>query len=305
MDTGATVTINGDIQQFKNLKPCDIKVYCANGEVMVAKECGTLTLQDGDTVLEIPDCLYIPNVVTLISASQLTNQLKLKILLDDKYVSIYKSRQDIIDDKPIMKTKKRKRDKLWKVPLLQGPGENPKRKPKKRHKVLSAVVQRRKEHARYLFELLKDVKPSVLHARYGHCRMNRLQKKFPHLMNKHHWDICSACAAHENRKSYKKSYKTDDDGKVLHLCYEKGCYSCKSHGPDNSGIDHEKNLESHEDSPTQNATQNEFAFGAIDYSIEEEGKKRFGRYFSSDTKSCSTKSIRGYKYLFIVVDHDT
>ena len=152
---------------------------------MVANECGTLVLKEGETLLEIPDCLYIPDVVTLISAAQLTNQLKLKILLDDKYVSIYKSRQDIIEDKPIMKTKKRKHDKLWKVPLLQEPKEQSNQKPKKKQKVLSVIEKQRKRANLLLFEMFKDVSPKVLHARYGHCSMVYLQKKFPFLMNKY------------------------------------------------------------------------------------------------------------------------
>jgi hypothetical protein len=33
--------------------------------------------------------------------------------------------------------------------------------------------------------------------------------------------------------------------------------------------------------------------------------REYGRYFSSDTKTATCQSIRGYNYLFVVIDHDT
>ena len=57
LDSGATVTINGNRSNFMNLVKCNIPVYCANGQKMVALEKGTLVLKQGDRTLEIPDCL--------------------------------------------------------------------------------------------------------------------------------------------------------------------------------------------------------------------------------------------------------
>ena len=284
LDSGATVTINGDRLNFKNLRKCNIPVYCANGQKMVAHEKGTLVLKQGDKCLEIPDCLYIPDCVTLISAAQLTNVLKLKILLEENSISVYKSKEDIVNDNPIMITQKETSERLWHVPLAKRATHV--KKKAKRQKVQI-------NHLSGLFDILQDIDPEILHARYGHVSMVYLQKIFPFLKNKYKWDLCEACICNAPRDPYMKRYKLDDKGAIVHLCYTKGCKSCP--------------LESHDEVKVLsiNSTNVDKALSNIHYSPEEQGSRRFGRYFSSDTKECSTESVRGYQYLFVVVDRDT
>ena len=74
LDSGATISICGLLGVFHNLTDCHVRVKCANGQIMVCEQMGTVVLSNKSNVLVIRNCLYIPNSVTLISAHQITAQ---------------------------------------------------------------------------------------------------------------------------------------------------------------------------------------------------------------------------------------
>jgi len=170
---------------------------------------------------------------------------------------------------------------------------------------LSRVSQRPKQstkaYAGYLSKLSVDTDPDILHRRYGHISMSYLKKMFPFLKNHQSAKLCDVCCAHAPRNAYRKSYKKDENGNIVHLV-ETLAHLSKE--PDS--VAHVKkfgypnlNMETERCKP---CPKNEPEVHTI---CDDIGTKGFGRYFASDTKHCSTVSIRGYKYLFIVVDIDT
>ena len=229
--------------------------------------------------LRLPNSLFIPGCATLLSASQITNTLKLKILLEDDGASLYRSLSDIVSDKPILKTGKRISDKLWRMKLSRV-----KQRPK----------QTTKAFAGYLSKLSVDTDPDVLHKRYGHISMVYLKKMFPFLKNHHPTKLCDACCAHAPRNAYRKSYKKDVDGNIINLVKNATLAQLFQVS--------ESNMEKEACEKATLETDNMHRANAVNDDI---GTKGFGRYFASDTKHCSVESIRGYKYLFIVVDIDT
>ena len=112
LDSGATVTIGGQKFLFVSLSPCYVVVYCANGNNMVAHFKGTMIVSHNKKELLVPNALYIPNCVTLISASQLTNQMGLKVFLEDSGASIFRNWNDVVKRHPLIKSDKKLTDKL-------------------------------------------------------------------------------------------------------------------------------------------------------------------------------------------------
>ena len=278
LDSGATVTIGGKRYLFVNLSPCYVVVYCANGNNMVARWKGTMIISNHKKELLIPDSLYIPNCVTLISASQLTNQMGLKVFLEDSGASIFRNWNDVVHGHPLIKSDKKLDDKLWYLKIKR---------------VDPANFKNRKGYVNYLSKIIKDIDPWILHQRYGHVNLPYLRHLFPVLKNCEQLKACDGCLAQIRRNAYKKNYKKDSDGQVIHLCYEP-----EKHVVPRFHINQDK-------VNTINDLNISDKFECVNFAPEEEGQRRFGRYFSSDTKFCSTESVRGYKYLFVIVDRDT
>ena len=86
-------------------------------------------------------------------------------------------------------------------------------------------------------------------------------------------DPCLACIANQRRAGYKKSF-TPDRGTPI-------------------------KLESIEDEDVDLEEKIEKVLAGFD---SDDGNKRYGRYLMSDTKILTNyESIRGYKYLYVVV----
>jgi hypothetical protein len=288
LDSGATVTIGGHRYLFLDLVPCYVIVVCANGNNMIAYWKGTMVVNEDSKRLRLPNSLFIPGCATLISASQITNTLKLKILLEDDGASLYRSIPDIVNDKPVLKTGKRISDKLWRMELSRV-----KQRPK----------QSTKAFAGYLSKLSVDTDPDVLHRRYGHISMVYLKKMFPFLKNHQSTKLCDACCAHAPRNAYRKSYKKDADGNIVNLVKDSTLVRLFR---EPETVSHVKQVKfTMETTACENIVSGEENKHEINNVNDEIGTKGFGRYFASDTKHCSVESIRGYKYLFIVVDIDT
>jgi hypothetical protein len=88
MDSGATVTIGGTRKMFKDLRPCHVKVRCANNQVMTCSEMGTIVIASNNKGITIANSLYIPESLTLISISQLT-RMGYTALFDTNGVELY------------------------------------------------------------------------------------------------------------------------------------------------------------------------------------------------------------------------
>ena len=312
---------------FKNLRPCYVVVMCANNASMVCREMGTLTLSHGNNLLVIEDCLFIPGCMTLISVHQLT-KLGLLILLFNTGLCAYKSAYDVRRDTPFIKTEKQLNAKMWTIPLkAASPYEgNTSDQSAKSEKSFSALQD----------SAFAEWSASVLHESTCHAPLKVLQALYPHLQNVEKLPPCDACLAQSSRQSYSKKYKSTDLIKKSELKKIKFSVATK----DDDLVDGAMDLidpfsESVPITPLQHAqspnrtpasrprevevtdpnlvlltgeTDANIEVTTIDIASVAEAKDpelRFGRYLNSDTKYCKTESVRGYRYLFIVVDKDT
>ena len=320
-DSGATRSLTGDRNLLMDVRPCKIYVRCANNEVMLCEHVGDLIVSTGKHVLVLRDVLYVPGAPLLISVSQLTNDLNLKLLFTKQSLEFYRSIRDVSIGKPLLRSHKKLTDKLWYVDL-KGVQQY-----KNRYKVVSPFGPKKSDEASYLCwinRIKPDVDANILHRRYAHANLKYLQIRFPHLRHVKKLTFCDSCAAMEGRQPYRKKYSVDRDRKmkfkVAHVNSilehmqgtiplpnpEAPTNSIREETLPSSGADMEQESE---DSKSRQCTYDDSDVYIYQYSIDPESKgpdgTYFGRYFSSDTKYVKTESVRGYKYLFIVVDKDT
>ena len=315
---------------FKNLRPCYVVVMCANNASMVCREMGTLTICHGRNVLIIEDCLFIPGCMTLISVHQLT-KLGLLILLFNTGLCAYKSVYDVRRDTPFFKTEKQLNDKMWTLPLKAASSYegNTADQSAKSEKSFSALQD----------SAFAEWSASVLHESNCHAPLKILQILYPHLKNVEKLPPCDACMSQSLRQSYSKKYKSTDLIKKSDLKKIKFSVTKVEDDPVDEAInlmdpftetvpkspfDERKSAQSPNQTSTDRPREVEITdpqlvlmTGEPDPNIEvttidmglvaeaENPERRFGRYLNSDTKYCKTESVRGYRYLFIVVDKDT
>jgi hypothetical protein len=105
-DSGATRTLTGQRHLLQNVRPCQIFVRCANGETMVCKETGDLIVSTGKHVIVLKDVLYVQGAPLLISVSQLTNELNLKVLFTKNSIKVYRSDEEVLARKPLLRSSK-------------------------------------------------------------------------------------------------------------------------------------------------------------------------------------------------------
>jgi len=260
VDSGCTTTLSGEKDCFYDLEPCNIKVKCADNKYITVKWRGTFRCSHNGTVVEIKNALYVPNVVTLISVDQLT-AMGLLVLFDDKAVSFYRNRNDLVKDKPVLRSNRRIGEKLYTLNT----------------KPLKAYNNNASKFKSFLTKISEECDPNVLHRRYDHAPLLILKKKFPHLQNVVSLDPCLTCIANQKRTAYSKSY-TPDKGTAIET----------------------ERIESEEALLTAKIEKILANFDSDD------GEKRYGRYLMSDTKVLlNYPSIRGYRYLYVVVCRDT
>ena len=104
IDSGATDTmINSslcpDVSCFKDFIPLEgHKAIAANGSAMEIVGKGTIRLFLGETVMDIPDCLYVPRLtISLISVVHLTKLLECPIIFTNNVVGIVRSDHSILE----------------------------------------------------------------------------------------------------------------------------------------------------------------------------------------------------------------
>ena len=256
IDSGCSTTLSGERDCFYDLEPCNIRVKCADNKYITVLWRGTFRCSHNGKVVEIKNALYVPNVVTLISVDQLTS-MGLLVLFDDKAVSFYRNRSDLIRDKPVLKSSRKVGEKLYTI----------------RAKPLRSYNDNEPKFKAFLTRISEECDPNVLHRRYDHAPLIILKKMFPHLQNIESLDPCLACIANQRRAGYKKSF-TPDRGTPI-------------------------KLESIEDDDVALEEKIEKVLAGFD---SDDGNKRYGRYLMSDTKILTNyESIRGYKYLYVVV----
>lgn len=311
MDSGATVTISGKKCLFKNLHPCFIRVRCANGEIMTCTQMGTIIISHNHKKIIIKDALFIPRCVTLISVNQLTS-MGLQVLLKSDAAKIFKSEHDLMTNKPVIESEKRLSEKLWTVPL----------KVLTPYKFETKGKDPESAFSTFLSGITNECDPNLLHARYAHFLLPYLKVKWPHLKNVENLCWCDACASMMGRRPYrkKKSYVKKSEKVRYRLKESKSEITANEkklestpEGDVSVGEEKKYAEETKQQVPPERKLPEDAECKDNDPNIEvyqvdlecKEEVKRFGRYFNSDTKYVKTESVRGYRYLFIVVDKDT
>ena len=175
---------------FLSLHPCTVHIRCANGEIMTCYWSGTLVVNHNSQRIVIPNSLFIPNVITLISASQIVNMEKSLILLASTGLEIYRNRNDLKSGKILFKTPKRLEDKLWEIKV------DP---PQRQSKNLNT------ETVSFMKKVFKTLDIELLHRRYCHVSEAHLKKRFKSLKNQK-LEVCSACMSQRKRLQYCKRY---------------------------------------------------------------------------------------------------
>lgn len=228
---------------------------------MVCEEKGQLVIVLGRKTVVINNALYIPKSATLISISQLTNDLGMVICFDKEGMTLYPHKEA---KSPLFKVRKGPSEKLWKLPLKNFEIE----KGKKGFAKAKA----------FFAKFDKELDPDFIHKRYNHISLPYLKAMFPQFSNVQKLKNCDACNAMAPRASYRKTFHKVKDEKVLSL--------------------RESNLEQTVEDKVEEKV---LSASKNDPNV----KKEYGRYFSSDTKVATATSVRGYSYIFVVIDHDT
>ena len=274
---------------------------------------GTLLLKVGLKFLVLKNSLFIPGSATLVAISYLTNKLKYTISLDKNGMYLFKDNESYRSGSPTFTLSKKITDTLWRFPLQVFEKDDSKR------------------NKAFVASMSDDLDPEIIHARYIHCSLPYLQKIYPQLRNCRELPPCDPCHAMVPRKRYKSMYSTKSEQLSTHLAGFVG------NNPDESTRLHSQPAEMEEKTgsfffndlrndppePGDSTPFPEFATGVFsdkfmhdppepDGGVEsgmssrhDNFSREYGRYFSSDTKTATCQSIRGYNYLFVVVDHDT
>ena len=177
---------------FMNLRPCYIEVSCANNQVMVCRQIGTLIAGRNGQIVPIPDSLYIPGCMTLFSVKQVTD-MGFIVVFSQHTADIYKSETQLKNHKPFITSKKKLSDKLWHLEM------------KKPHVYKNSIDERKPKSkgdqvcANFLDKFAPDVSADRLHQRYIHYNLPYLQRKFPHLKNTKSLCWCDACTCMRGR----------------------------------------------------------------------------------------------------------
>ena len=312
-DTGASRSITGNRSLLRNLRPCFIIVVCANKAQMVCRSMGTMTLSHRDRIITIDDCLFIPGCMTLVSACQMT-RMGFCILLLDKSLCVYKSMDDLLQNQPYIQVDKRITNKMWTLPIKAALPYTP-----------DGPVQAEKSkrgYAAMLDESFSEWSAQALHEAHCHAPLNVLKLIYPHLRNVEKLPMCDACMSQAPRKRYTKKYRmikfippttTKTDDTLNDPTANDPPSSDEMQAP--REVDQPNELQV--DDPAlvlidgypgreePNVSITTYDLGMVSTDDDSHSKRRFGRYLCSDTKYVKTESVRGYNYLFIVLDKDT
>ena len=256
---------------------------------MICEQRGTIVIVVDNKTIVLKNALYIPNSAVLVSISQLTDEMNFVATFDKTGMSLYKSNQEL-SQQPFIRVNKQLNSKLWHLPLKSFDlGERKKRFSK----------------AKAFFAKFDDeLDPNFVHKRYNHISLPYLKKLFPQFVNVQKLANCDACNAMAPRSGYRKTYLKPENEKVLSLDLEDDEKQVPT-PPEvletvpKTFLASEKRGEHFSGRPPDQ----EKAFSISKHDFNQ--TKGYGRYFSSDTKEATVSSVRGYSYLFIVIDHDT
>jgi hypothetical protein len=162
MDSGATVTIGGKRGMFTDLRPCNVNVTCANGQVMRCSLMGTIVITSNGKTISIENSLFIPECLTLISISQLT-RMGFIALFDKVGVELYQGRSALRNNIPSLSSSKRVSRKLYTVPV----------------KLLSKYHSNETAFSTFLGSVSNELNPEVIHQRYGHTHIKYICEADP------------------------------------------------------------------------------------------------------------------------------
>jgi hypothetical protein len=174
---------------------------------MVCEQIGTLILSHNSKSIIIHNALYIPDAITLISVSQLTNNLDFLVLLSKESAELFKSHADVRHDDPFIKTGKQISDKLWKVALKE-PAPYKGKDPCDHEKAVVGFTK-------MMAHMAKEWTADNLHAAYGHVTLPYLKKLFSHLKNVDKLKLCDACSSMQLRKGYSHKTKYDTNLELI------------------------------------------------------------------------------------------
>ena len=314
VDSGATISI-GDPSLFLkgSLKPCNTAVICANGDRMICTQRGTMLVTYNGQKLEIVDALCISNVANLLSVDQLV-KMGFIVVFENLAVSLFTSKANVILSKPLFELKRKIGQKLWVIdqPLL----------PYVKEQNYSKIYGNRKQKNLAMSLVTKSLSSldlMVLHLRFAHSTLPRLKLIFPEyksLQEVEKLPLCDACLSMGYKTRYKKisDYSKEWNGEGVAFVQDSALGVFESN---NNFLDVENLLNFRENSYT--AVQDEFHANIVDqepssskYATEEvynfshdDTPKGYGRMFMTDTKSTSKVSVRGYLYLYLILDRDT
>jgi len=153
---------------------------------------GTFRCAHNGQVITIPDSLFHPNIATLISVDQLT-RMGLLVLFDNEAVSFYRNRDQLKNNKPVLKSHRRIGEKLYTI----------------RTKTLVDYNDNPKKFKAFLTKVSEECDVTTLHQRFDHAPLFILKKLFPHLQNVDRLPTCLTCVANTPKKAYKKSFAPD------------------------------------------------------------------------------------------------
>ena len=282
---------------------------------MVCHFMGTMVLSHKGKIITIDDCLFIPGFMTLVSARQIT-RMGFFILLHDEGLCVYKSIDDLRLNQSFIQTDKRITDKMWTLPIkaaLPYKSDDPEQ-----------MEKSKRGYAAMLDDAYGEWSAQTLHEAHFHAPLAVLKSIYPHLQNVEKLPICDACMSQAPRKKYKKKYKVQkmqfippttskvDDTATLSdpTADDPPAVNTVDVSPEPSGphprevkVDDPNLIPMTNNPPGSNIEVTTYDIGMA--SSTDQTKHRFGRYLCSDTKYVRTESVRGYNYLFIVLDKDT
>ena len=300
---------------------------------------GTIVISHNGNIVVIDDCLYIPGCMTLISASQLTRK-GLRLLLYNTGACLYKSQRDVREDKPFIKSDKKVSDKLWTLPIkAMAPytADTPERTEKSKSSFAGFMDS--------VFAKESAATAHESHAHASLPTLKLLYPHFANIDSLPVCDGCLSQSARKSyAKKYKADYLIHKKDRTTYkLVPAPDSVTTPSQSqiaepfnalsnpltddpppqeqPNRPNTNSSRPKECKIDDPNLilmtnavspgsnievltfdlNSTTEEANAGIEDAPVTH----RFGRSLHSDTKYVNTESVRGYRYLFVVVDKDT
>ena len=281
---------------------------------MVCTQRGTMLVTYKGKKLEIHDALCIENVANLLSVDQLV-KMGYIVVFEKGNVGLYSSKADVILGNPFMELQRKIGQKLWTIdqPLLPYVNEQ-------NYSNIYGKNSKQKNLAMSLVtKSLSSVDLMILHLRFAHATLPRLKILFPEFMKDVvEMPICDACLSMGYKTRYKKKsdYTKEWDGEGVNFVKETSLSLFESNKNFTDVVNFLKQrevLHCNVDDQLQYANLVKCQDSSVSMSdveevhnfAHEDAPKGYGRMFMTDMKSTSKVSVRGYLYLYLILDRDT